>query len=84
MNLIIAVIHMDDEYYKILALAVAAILIVSLTINILLAADPEALASPPIRVTGYLTPEGDPVPGYYAASTNSGVYTIALPASSQT
>ena len=75
---------MDDEYYKVLVLAVTAILIVSLTINILLAADPEALSSPPIRVTGYMTGDGDPAPGYYAAGTNSGVYAIAVPESSQT
>lgn len=58
---------MNDGYFKVLVIAVTAILIVSLTINFLLASDPQALSGPPVRVTGYLTDMGEPAPGYFFA-----------------
>ena len=45
---------MDEHSTKLLVLAVTAFLIVSLTINFLLASDPAALSSPPLRVNGYI------------------------------
>ena len=58
---------MNDGYFKVLVIAVTAILMVSLTINFLLASDPQSLSGPPVRVTGYLTDRGEPASGYYAA-----------------
>lgn len=65
MILIIEVISVNDESYKVLVLVVAAILVVSLMINAFLAADPRSFSSPPFRVGGYFTEHGDPLPGYY-------------------
>jgi hypothetical protein len=65
MILIIQVISVNDESYKVLVLVVAAILVVSLVINAFLASDPRSFSSPPVRVGGYFTGHGDPLPGYY-------------------
>jgi hypothetical protein len=67
MIVITQVIAMEDDYFKVLVLVVVAFLIVSLTINAFLATDPRFVSSPPIRVNGYLTERGDPIPGYYFA-----------------
>lgn len=58
---------MDDDYFRILVIAVAAILAVSLLINVILASDINAFTTPPVRVHGYFTQEGKPAPGYYVA-----------------
>lgn len=58
---------MDDDCFRILVIAVAAILAVSLLINVILAADINAFTTPPVRVQGYFTQEGKPAPGYYVA-----------------
>jgi len=65
MILIIQVRSMKDESYKILVIVVAAILVVSLMINAFLASDLQAFSSPPVRMGGYFTEHGDPLPGYY-------------------
>jgi hypothetical protein len=57
----------DDEYYKVLVIVVAAVLSVSLLINVILAADLNAFTRPPVRVHGYFTEKGEPAPGYYIA-----------------
>jgi hypothetical protein len=61
------VVPMNDEYFKILALMVVAILVISLTINGFLASNPHSFSTPPVRVGGYFTQEGTPIPGYYLA-----------------
>ena len=58
---------MDEHSSKFLVLAVTAFLIVSLTINVLLASGPDAFSSPPLRVNGFITDQGEPAPGYYYA-----------------
>jgi hypothetical protein len=68
---IIQVIVLDDESnFKFLVILIVAILIVSLLINAFLSTDPRSLSTPPIRMQGYLTPAGDPAPGYYIAPDN--------------
>ncbi len=71
MILIIEVMSMDKESYKVLVVVVTAILVVSLLINAFLAADPRSFSSPPLRVGGYFTEHGDPLPGYYRAPYQS-------------
>ena len=51
---------MDEEYYKILVITVTAFLIISLAINFLLASDPHAFSSPPLRISGYPAVAGKP------------------------
>ena len=64
MILIIQVTAMDDEgNFKFLVILIVAILIVSLLINAFLASDPRSLSTPPLRMQGYLTSNGDPAPG---------------------
>jgi hypothetical protein len=67
MILLIQVMAIEDENFKVLVLVVVAFLIVSLAINAFLATDPRSVSDPPIRITGYLTEQGDPMPGYYFA-----------------
>jgi hypothetical protein len=65
---IIQVMVLDDEgNFKFLVILIAAILIISLLINAFLASDLRSLSTPPIRMQGYLTSNGDPSPGYYVA-----------------
>jgi hypothetical protein len=61
------VITVEDENFKVLVLVVVAFLVVSLTINAYLTTDPRSLSGPPIRISGYLTDQGEPIPGYYIA-----------------
>ena len=68
MILIIQVTAMEDENFKVLVLVIVAFLVVSLMINAFLASDPHSFSSPPIRVGGYLTEQGEPIPGYYFVS----------------
>jgi hypothetical protein len=65
MILIIQVMTMKDENFKVLVLVVVAFLVVSLAINAFLASDPHSFSSPPARVNGYFTEQGEPLPGYY-------------------
>ena len=58
---------MNDEYFKVLVIVVASILVISLAINGFLATDPHAFSSPPARLGGYFTESGAPIPGYYPA-----------------
>jgi len=72
MILIIQVMTMKDENFRVLVLVVVAFLVVSLIINAFLASDLHAFSSPPVRMNGYLTGKGDPMPGYYFAPARSG------------
>lgn len=67
MILIREVMSMDKESLKVLVVVVTAILVVSLLINAFLAADLESFSSPPVRIGGYFTVSGEPIPGYYSA-----------------
>jgi hypothetical protein len=67
MILIKEMISMDNESYKVLVVIVAAILVVSLLINAFLAADLQSFSSPPLKIGGYFTERGAPIPGYYLA-----------------
>ena len=67
MILIIEVMSMDKESLKVLVVVVTAILVVSLLINAFLAADLQSFSSPPVRIGGYFTVSGEPIPGYYPA-----------------
>ncbi len=60
---------MDEDSLKLVVTVVVAILAVSLLINAFLAADRHAFSSPPVRVAGYFTAQGEPVPGYYIDSS---------------
>jgi hypothetical protein len=63
------VIPVDDEYFRLLAVIVVAILAVSLLINALLAADPGLVKGPPVRIHGFIGADGSPAAGYYTAAT---------------
>ncbi len=52
---------MDEEYVKVLVITVTAFLIISLAINFLLASDPHAFSSPPLRISGCPAAAGEPV-----------------------
>jgi hypothetical protein len=65
MILFIQVMSMNDESFKVLVLVVVAILVISLLMNAFFAADLQSFSSPPVRVTGYFTEKGEPLPGYY-------------------
>jgi len=67
MILIIEVMSVDKESVKVLVVVVTAILVVSLMINAFLAADLQSFSSPPVRIGGYFTASGEPIPGYYSA-----------------
>jgi hypothetical protein len=58
---------MKDENFKVMVLVVVAFLVVSLAINAFLASDPRSFSSPPVRMNGYFTEQGEPMPGYYFA-----------------
>lgn len=66
MILLIQVMSMDDESFKVLVIVVVAILVISLVINAFLATDLQSFSSPPLRAEGYFTERGDPMPGYYS------------------
>jgi hypothetical protein len=61
------VLSVNDEAFKELVLVVVAILVISLVINAFLSANPQSFSEPPLRIQGYITEHGDPVPGYYLA-----------------
>lgn len=67
MILFIEVMSMDKESLKVLVVVVTAILVVSLLINAFLATDLQSFSSPPLRIGGYFTAPGEPIPGYYSA-----------------
>jgi hypothetical protein len=58
---------MKDDCFKELVLVVVVFLVVSLMINAFLTSDPQSLSGPPLRITGYFTALGEPIPGYYLA-----------------
>ena len=78
---------MDDEYFRLLAVIVIAILTVSLLMNFLLASDPAAVQGPPLRIYGYFNADGSPAAGYYtttpgihpAGETSDGTLPVAAP-----
>lgn len=67
MILIIEVMSVDKESLKVLVVVVTTILVVSLLINAFLAADLQSFSLPPVRIGGYFTTSGEPIPGYYSA-----------------
>lgn len=72
MILLIQVMSMNDESFKVLVIVVVAILVISLVINACLATDLRSFSSPPLRAEGYLTERGDPMQGYYIAPGQNG------------
>jgi hypothetical protein len=82
MILLIQVMSMNDESFKVLVIVVVAILVISLVINAFLATDPRSFSSPPLRAEGYFTEHGDPMPGYYSIP-NHDIQTFGVAENSQ-